>query len=151
MREWLESLSFLQLYGAAAAWVASWMLASLAYRVGTGRPLLARRPEGTIWEETWSSGGAVRFMPWAAAFNNCLRISVTPTRLEICPHFPWTLSNRLDRRIERREIRSVTLERRCLTDWVVIEFGREGEPSDRLHLVPRDSRRLIDELQPSER
>lgn len=73
-------------------WFSGWVFASLLYRRLHGKPLFATRPQNARFVERWVSGsGDATWLARLGGASNCLRVALTPTHLEVLPHFPFTL------------------------------------------------------------
>ena len=117
-----------------AAAVLLWFVASVAWRLHRGRPLIARRLPGAVFAERWASArfgtGLVARLGTA---KNCLHVQVTDTALVIHPHFPFTLGfmpevYNLDHRIPLAGIRAATIvhDGRLKTVEVLYADGPRG-------------------------
>ena len=68
------------------AWVALFIAGSALFRLNRCKPIFARAREGALFTERWASGGG-----GIGGAENCLMVSVSPTRLIVMPQFPMTL------------------------------------------------------------
>lgn len=72
--------------------IVGWFVASVVWRLVSGRGLFARPRSAALFVERWASGrsgtGPVARL---ATARNCLQVQLTADELVITPHFPFTL------------------------------------------------------------
>lgn len=136
------------LFAGAFAWIAFWLLVSLAYRMWAQKPLFAHPSTDAVFTEAWTSGSSNKnvFAKLGGA-RNCLRVTVTPTLLEVRPHFPFTLFfpevYDLEHQIPLSQVQAVSREKKLFTESVNVTYGPPGEPARSLRFVLRNPQEFI--------
>jgi hypothetical protein len=107
--------------------VLAWLALSVAYRLHAGKPLFARRSRDAAFVERWASARFGRgLMARLNTSRNNLQVRVFADRLDIHPHFPFTVAfvpelYDLDKVIALRDVRSAVIQgglRRQLVELV---------------------------------
>jgi hypothetical protein len=144
--------NFTLLFFVAAAWVAFWILASLAYRVWRRKPLFVHPVHDALFTEGWASGHSDKnILTKLGGARNCLHITLTPSELQMRPHFPFTLLflpeiYDLELRIPRSHIKSVERMRKFRKDVLHVSFGAPGEAVRSIQLLLRRPQEFLDAL-----
>ena len=80
----------------AGTWVfavVAWFVASIAYRLISGKGVFARRSANAVFTERWASGrSGTGLVSRLSTARNCLQVQVTPHELVVTPHFPFALA-----------------------------------------------------------
>lgn len=73
-------------------WIILVIAASIYWRKRTGKPLIPRAPEDSLFVERWASGRSFDTL-WSqyGGAKNCLLVTVTPTTLSVRIIFPFNL------------------------------------------------------------
>ncbi|HEX7849544.1 MAG TPA: hypothetical protein VF485_07415 [Sphingomonas sp.] len=76
----------------APLWLATWIGASIVFRLNRGKPVYPKRPANSVYYEGWGSGRSLNTI-WSriGGASNCLIIAVTREQLVVSPRFPFNL------------------------------------------------------------
>lgn len=133
--------------------IAAWFVASVAYRIGSGKGLFARRSPGAVFVERWASGRAgTGPLARLSTARNCLQVQVTASELLVSPHFPFSLAFMpeiydYDKRIALAAVRKVTRLDGRLADTVEIAYARPDGSEAMLLLRLTQSRGFLERIQ----
>jgi hypothetical protein len=133
--------------------IALWFVASVAYRIGSGKGLFARPSPGAVFVERWASGRAgTGPIARLSTARNCLQVQVTGSELLVSPHFPFSLGFMpeiydYDKRIALDAVRKVTRLDGRLADTVEIAYGKPDGSQALLLLRLTQSRRFLERIQ----
>jgi hypothetical protein len=151
----LESLvhqNFDTLFIGSLLWVAFWLSASVVYRIWRQKPIFATQAHGALFAETWTSGHSNRniFTKLGGA-RNCLYVSVTPSEVQIQPHFPFTLMFLpellgMELSITRSHIKSIEPKHGLLRGGLLVSFWSEGEGARSIQLTLRKPQEFLNAI-----
>jgi hypothetical protein len=126
--------AFPALFGGALGWIVLWIGASIVYRKSRGKPIYPRKPDHTLFFESYGSGNSNRnLLTKLGGASNCLSVAVTKDSLIVRPIFPFNLMflpeiYGLEYEIPRRNIRSVVEKKGFLGKITTLEFSTsDGE------------------------
>lgn len=120
--------TFLILFPAALAWVASGIVASVIVRRRKGLPIFPKAPDDALYSERAASGASRKnALTRIGGASNCLIVAVTTDRLTIVPQFPFNLMflpefYDLQHQIARRDIHSVRVVGGLFGQTIIVEF-----------------------------
>lgn len=143
---------FDHLFQVPLVWVTCWMLASVAYRMWRKKPFFAHTAGNAVFVERWVSGNSNKnILTKLGGARNCLSVVLTPSSLEIRPHFPFSLLflpeiYDLELSIPRTRIRSAVRERRFFKDTLHVRFVAPGETERSVRVVLRRPQEFLDAL-----
>jgi hypothetical protein len=130
--------------GFCFAWLFGIMALSAVVRVRRGKPVFARVPANAIFTEKRTSGRSLRnLITRFGGANNVLLVTVTPDRLTVRPHFPFTLMFMpeiygLEVEITPSQLRGVEERQAFLRKAVVVEYALPGRGDEQIELRLRD-------------
>lgn len=127
-----------------AVWISLCILASIGYRIRSGKPIFVQPDGRAQFAERWTSGHSNRsLLTKLGGARNCLCVTVTDRELRIQPHFPFSLMflpeiYGLDLRIPRASIRSVERRRWALSTGLCVSFAGPGARASSVQFYLRD-------------
>jgi hypothetical protein len=130
--------------GFCFAWVFGIMGLSAVIRLQRGKPIFARVPADAIFTEKWTSGRSLRNLVGRfGGARNALLVAVTPTRLIVRPHFPFTLVflpeiYGLEVEIAPSQLRGAEERQGVLLKRIVIEYALPGRGDEEMELRLRN-------------
>lgn len=119
------------------------LIASVPYRVWSGKGVFARPRPGAVFVERWVSirTGAGLFSRLSAG-RNCLQVQVTERELIVSPHFPFSVAwvpelYDFDRRIPLERVREALIVGGERTQAVEVAYQTDGGESRVLQILMR--------------
>lgn len=135
------------------AWVFALAGVSALVRVRRGKPVFAHVPKDAIFTEKWASGRSFRnLITRFGRANNALLVAVTPTKLIVRPHFPFTLLflpeiYGLELEVTPSQLRGAEERQVLWRKSVVVEYALPGRGDEQMELRLKDRAGFLDAIQ----
>ena len=126
-----------------------WVAVSIAYRLRSGKPLVACTRPGSVFAERWMSARiGSGLLARLGTARNCMHAQVTSSELHLHPHFPFTIGFMpelygLDLVIPLERISSATITGGNYAQIVEVVYRTSGGDQNTIQLLLRNAESFI--------